>query len=79
MGKTRREWLKDTLRVGAVFATAPLSSVPADPTTEGSLALNRAAYASSSSDFINTGHMATDWRGHNTMVEQRCRSTMDLR
>ena len=60
MGKTRREWLKDTLRAGTAFAAAPLSVMPARRAPERNLALNRAAYASSSSDFINTGHMATD-------------------
>jgi len=62
MGKTRREWLKNTLRVGALITATPRSILLAEgkPRPEGNLALNRAAYASSSADFINTGHMATD-------------------
>ena len=60
MGKTRREWLKDTHRAGIAFAAAPLSIMSGEPEPERNLALNRAAYACSSSDFINTGHMATD-------------------
>jgi hypothetical protein len=62
MTKTRREWLKDTLCAGAVLAAAPLSLMSTESEQERNLALNRAAYASSSSDFINTGHMATDGR-----------------
>jgi len=62
MGKTRREWLKDTLGVGAFIAAAPRSILLAEPQPQQArnLALNRAAYASSAADFINTGHMATD-------------------
>ena len=62
MRKTRREWLKDTLRVGAVITTAPRSLMLAGPAPQPlrNLALNRAAYASTSVDFTNTGHMATD-------------------
>jgi hypothetical protein len=63
MGKTRREWLKDTLQVSALVAAAPRSLLRADQQPEQklrNLALNRAAYASSSIDFISTGHMATD-------------------
>jgi hypothetical protein len=57
--------LKNGLRVCAVAAVAPRSLVagaeaplPARPARN--LALNRAAWASSSADFIHTGHMATD-------------------
>ena len=63
MGKTRREWLKDTLQVSALMAAAPRSLLRADQQPKQksrNLALNRAAYASSSIDFISTGHMATD-------------------
>jgi hypothetical protein len=62
MGKTRREWLKDTLRVGAFVTAAPRSILLAQPQPQPvrNLALNRAAYASTSVDFTNTGHMATD-------------------
>jgi hypothetical protein len=62
MGKTRREWLKGTLGVGAFITVAPRSVLLAksQPQQMRNLALNRAAYASSSADFINTGHMATD-------------------
>ncbi len=63
MKRTRRELLKDTLRVCAATMVAPRSLMlaaesPAKPVRN--LALNRAAYASSSSDFMMTGHMATD-------------------
>jgi hypothetical protein len=62
MGKTRREWLKDTFRVGAFVTAAPRSILRAEPQPQQALnlALNRAAYASGSADFVHTGHMATD-------------------
>jgi hypothetical protein len=62
MTRTRREWLKNTLQVGAVITAAPRSLMLAEPAPQPvrNLALNRAAYASSSADFIDTGHMATD-------------------
>ena len=62
MKKTRREWLKETLGVSAVITVAPRSLMLAEPAPRPlrNLALNRAAYASSSADFVNTGHMATD-------------------
>ena len=63
MKRTRRELLKDTLRVCAASMVAPRSLMLAAESTAKpvrNLALNRAAYASSSSDFITTGHMATD-------------------
>src|ERR1039458_5132761 len=62
MKKTRRQWLKNTLQAGAAIAAAPRSLMLADPAPQPvrNLALNRAAYASSSANFIDTGHMATD-------------------
>ena len=63
MKRTRRELLKDTLKVCAVTMAAPRSLLMAAETAATpvrNLALNRAAWASSSADFINTGHMATD-------------------
>ena len=53
---TRREVLK----LGASAASAVLSPKWLEASTERNLALNRAAWASSSADFINTGHMSTD-------------------
>ena len=40
--------------------TIAAAGAMAGPTSVRNLALNRAAYASSSVDFVNTGHMATD-------------------
>ena len=75
MSKTRREWLKETLRVGAVITAAPRSLMLAEraPQPVHNLALNRAAYASSSANFINTGHMATDGQ----MMTQRSSKDSD--
>jgi beta-galactosidase/beta-glucuronidase len=42
------------------MATVPVQWIEAESTAERNLALNRAAWASSSADFIQTGHMATD-------------------
>src|ERR1035437_832788 len=53
---TRREVLKLGVAASAV-AVAPQW---AEASTERNIALNRAAWASSSADFINTGHMSTD-------------------
>ena len=63
MRKTRRELLKDALRVCAVTMAAPrtlLSSAASAAKPARNLALNRAAWASSTADFFTTGHMATD-------------------
>lgn len=56
---------RDVLKLGVLASTAAVSPKwVAASTVEGSaernIALNRAAWASSSVDFINTGHMATD-------------------
>jgi hypothetical protein len=53
---TRREVLK----LGAMVSAAAVSPKWVEASTERNVALNRAAWASSSADFINTGHMATD-------------------
>jgi len=64
--RTRRELLKDGLRVCAVTAVAPqmliaaVENAPKAVSPARNLALNRAAWASSAADFICTGHMATD-------------------
>jgi hypothetical protein len=55
---TRRELLK--LGMLLPMAAVPVQWAAAESTTERNLALNRAAWASSSADFIQTGHMATD-------------------
>lgn len=63
MKRTRREVLKDTLKVWAAAMTAPrplLAAAAAASKGGRNLALNRAAWASSAVDFIQTGHMATD-------------------
>jgi hypothetical protein len=53
---TRREVLK----LGVLAATVSVSPKWVEASTERNVALNRAAWASSSADFINTGHMSTD-------------------
>jgi hypothetical protein len=53
---TRREVLK----LGALASTVAVSPKWIEASTDRNVALNRAAWASSSADFINTGHMATD-------------------
>jgi hypothetical protein len=53
---TRREVLK----LGVLASTVAFSPKWVEASTERNLALNRAAWASSSSDFIKTGHMSTD-------------------
>jgi hypothetical protein len=53
---TRREVLK----LGVLASTVAVSPSWAEAGRERNLALNRAAWASSSADFINTGHMSTD-------------------
>src|ERR1035437_1028757 len=53
---TRREVLKLGVAASAV-AVSPKWAVASG---ERNVALNRAAWASSSTDFINTGHMSTD-------------------
>ena len=53
--QTRRAWLREA---GAALAAVPMSARPLD--VPRNLALNRAAWASSASDFVDTGHMATD-------------------
>ena len=63
MKRTRREVLKDTLKVWAAAMAAPrplLAAAAAASKGGRNLALNRAAWASSAVDFIQTGHMATD-------------------
>jgi len=76
MKRTRRELLKDGLKVCAVAAVgawsrtagsrttgvlmAAVENAPKTASAARNLALNRAAWASSSADFIHTGHMATD-------------------
>jgi hypothetical protein len=53
---TRREVLK----LGVLASTLAVSPKWVEAGTERNVALNRAAWASSSADFINTGHMSTD-------------------
>ncbi len=48
------------LKLGILAPAAAASLKWAEATTERNLALNRAAWASSSIDYISTGHMATD-------------------
>ncbi len=55
-GWTRREVLK----LGAVASATAVLPRWVEASTERNMALNRAAWASSAADFINTGHMATD-------------------
>ena len=53
---TRREVLK----LGVAASAVAVSPKWAAASTERNVAMNRAAWASSSADFINTGHMSTD-------------------
>ncbi len=53
---TRREVLK----LGVAASAVAVSPKWVEASTERNVALNRAAWASSSADFVNTGHMATD-------------------
>src|ERR1035438_9533727 len=55
---------RDVLKLGVLAGTVAVSprwvAAAAGTGAERNVALNRAAWASSSVDFINTGHMATD-------------------
>lgn len=53
---------REVFKLGALATAAAFSPKWVAASTERNLALNRAAWASSSSDFINTGHMSTDGR-----------------
>lgn len=65
-----RQWSRrEVLKLGALASTAAIAPKWAAAGTERNLALNRAAWASSSANFINTAHMstgglaATMWKG----------------
>jgi hypothetical protein len=56
----RRDVLKLGVLAGTVAVSPRFVAAAAGSGEERNVALNRAAWASSSADFINTGHMATD-------------------
>jgi len=49
-----------TLKLGVLASSVAISPKWAAAGTERNLAMNRAAWAPGSADFINTGHMCTD-------------------
>ena len=51
---------REVLKLGVLATTAAVSPKWVEAGTERNLALNRAAWASSSVDWISTGHMSTD-------------------
>ena len=51
---------REVLKLGVLASTIAVSPKWVEASTERNVALNRAAWASSSADFINTGHMSTD-------------------
>lgn len=56
-----RQWSRrEALKLGVLASTAAIAPKWAAASTERNLALNRAAWASSSANFTNTGHMSTD-------------------
>jgi len=57
MGQLSR---REVLKLGVLASTVAISPKWVEAGRERNLALNRAAWASSSADFINTGHMCTD-------------------
>lgn len=51
---------REVLKLGVLASTIAVAPKWVEASTDRNIALNRAAWASSSADFINTGHMSTD-------------------